>query len=241
MMNFNFPKTVHFLSSPKNIEGGFSEGNYENFNLATYTGDNLEVVKKNRQLLIEKFKLPNEPKYLEQIHSDNCVIADEITGVVQADASITRKKGVVCCVLTADCLPIFACDKQGTIVGVCHAGWQGILNGVIESFIQKMATNPKNILISFGVAIGAKSLELGEEIYQKFINKDENYQNAFSKNKQKENKYFLDIYKVATIILKQQKVENISGGEKCSMTGNYFSFRRQGVNSGRHAHLIWLE
>jgi YfiH family protein len=244
-MNFDFPKKVRFISTPKVIEGGHSLGQYENFNLATHTNDNLENVKKNRLLLIEKFNLPNAPKYLEQIHSDTCVTfdkVDELTNIVQADAAITKKKGVVCCVLTADCLPIFACDKQGTTVGVCHAGWQGILNGVIESFIKKMAINANDTLVSFGVAIGPKSLELGEDVYLQFIKKDKSFQKAFQKSKQKLDKYYLDIYKVAMIILNQQGIKNIKEGGLCSVKNkDYFSYRRQGVNSGRHAHLIWLE
>jgi YfiH family protein len=241
-MNFDFPKNVRFLSTPKVIEGGYSLGQYDNFNLATHTNDDLENVKKNRLLLIERFNLPNPPKYLEQIHSDTCVRVDKLTSIVQADAGITKKKGVVCCVLTADCLPIFACDKQGTIVGVCHAGWQGILNGVIESFIKKMAVNANDILISFGVAIGSESLELGEDVYLQFINKNKSFQNSFQKSEKKSNKYYLDIYKVATIILNQQGVKNIKEGGLCSVKNNdYFSYRRQGINSGRHAHLIWLE
>ncbi|SFV54742.1 COG1496: Uncharacterized conserved protein [hydrothermal vent metagenome] len=234
--NSVFPNNVLFFSTPKIIDGGFSTGEYDNFNLAVHTNDNLDNVINNRQLLIDKYNLPNEPKWLNQIHSDNCVIADELETIQDADASITRKDGIVCAVLTADCLPIFATDKIGGIVGVCHAGWQGILNGVIENFIEKMQVQPENILIHFGVAIGQQSLELNEDIYQQFIKKNDNYQVAFM---QKNNKYYLDIYQIATLILNSKGVKKISGGGLDTKTGDYFSYRRQGANSGRHAHLIW--
>jgi YfiH family protein len=213
-----------------------SQYGYENFNLATHVGDEAQAVAHNRTLLIKQFDLPSEPKYLEQIHSNICLQASSNKCV--GDAVVTQDKGVVCAVMTADCLPIFACNTLGTQVGVAHAGWKGIVNGVIESFIKQFDSD--DLLIHFGPAISPAAFEVGEEVYQQFIDKDIKLAQTFvAKGK----KYQLDIYQAAKIILNGLGVKSISGGGECTYTqqDKYFSYRRDGVNSGRMAHLIWIE
>jgi YfiH family protein len=209
---------------------------YDNFNLALHVGDNAIQVKNNRELLLKKYNLPSMPKYLEQIHSNICLQASSSDCV--GDAIVTTEKGVVCAVMTADCLPIFVCDTLGTQVGVAHAGWKGILNGVIESFIDSFES--KNLLVHFGPAISQAAFEVGGEVYQQFIDKDTKLDSAFVA---KGDKYHLDIYQAARIILNGLGVKSISGGDQCTYTqqDQYFSYRRDGAESGRMAHLIWIE
>jgi len=233
-----FPKNIRFISTPMQIDGGFSKGLYSNFNLATHTGDVIDDVYKNRELLKKAYNLPSEVKWLNQIHSDICLVADDIDGLEDGDSSITKTTNTICAILTADCLPIFASDNEGKIVGICHAGWQGILAGVIEAFVLKMNVKPQDMIILFGTAIGENALELGEDIYLKFLSKDKNFIEAFT---QKDDKYFLNIYKIATIILNQLIIENIHQNQNCTYNGNYFSYRRDGAYTGRNAHLIWIE
>lgn len=132
-----------------------SIGNYGNFNLATHTGDISDAVIHNRKLLMTHFDLPSAPKWLNQTHSNICL--DAQSNDCEADAVITREEGVVCVVMTADCLPIFAANQSGTQIGIAHAGWQRILNGVIESFITQF--DERDLLIHFGVAISSKNLK----------------------------------------------------------------------------------
>ncbi|RUM82087.1 MAG: peptidoglycan editing factor PgeF [Candidatus Thioglobus sp.] len=213
-----------------------SQYGYENFNLAAHVGDDIKAVERNRTLLIKQFNLPSEPQYLEQIHSNICLQVP--SDVCVGDAVVTQDKGVVCAVMTADCLPIFASDTLATQVGVAHAGWKGIVNGVIESFIDSFES--KNLLVHFGPAISPAAFEVGEEVYQQFIDKDIKLAQAFVA---KGNKYQLDIYQAARVVLNGLGVKSISGGDECTYTqqDKYFSYRRDGVNSGRMAHLIWIE
>ncbi|WXU00660.1 MAG: Polyphenol oxidase [Catillopecten margaritatus gill symbiont] len=235
MTQFLFPNNVKFLSTLRYLEGGVSVEGYGNFNLATHTGDNLDAVTHNRALLLQHFNLPGVPKWLNQTHSDICV--DAQSHDCEGDAMVTCEKNVVCAVVTADCLPIFASNKAGTQVGVAHAGWQGILNGVIESFVQSF--DDRDLLIHFGPAISAKNLEVGVEVFEQFVAKDEKLGKAFIP---KGEKYYLDIYQVACIILNGLGVRLITGGDKCTVdqSNKYFSYRRDGANSGRMAHLIWI-
>lgn len=232
----SFPSNVQLISTTRFTEAGASEFGYGNFNLATHVGDEAQAVAHNRTLLIKQFDLPSAPKYLEQVHSNICLQATSAECV--GDAVVTQDKGVVCAVMTADCLPIFACDTLGAQVGVAHAGWKGMVNGVIESFVDQFESS--DLLVHFGPAISQAAFEVGEEAYQQFIDKDAKLNQAFIT---KGDKYQLDIYQAAMIVLDGLGVKSISGGDECTYTqqDKYFSYRRDGANSGRMINLIYLK
>ncbi len=231
-----FPKNVKYLTTPRYLSGGASTGNYANFNLATYTGDDKNAVNANRALLKQHFNLPIEPKWITQTHSHICLDASSSECV--GDAVVTTKKHTPCAIMTADCLPIFAANTTATKVGIAHAGWQGILNGVIESFISQFKAG--DLQIHFGAAISQPNLIIDTQIYTQFINKNPKLANAFTSE---DGKYQLNIYQAAQIILNNLGVKSITGGGECTFAqaNKYFSYRRDGAKSGRMAHLIWLE
>jgi len=237
---FGFPDNVQMVSTmrylDKPVENFSAENGYADFNLAMHVDDNSQTVARNRQQLIHAYSLPSEPKWLEQTHSNICLEASSAECI--GDAVITKEKGVVCAVLTADCLPIFISNQYGTQVGVVHAGWKGVLNGVIESTIAKFSDT--NLLAHFGPAISQAAFTVGDEIYQQFAGKDAQLKDAFIK---KSDKHQLDIYQAARIILKDLGVESITGGDECTFAqkSEYFSYRRDGFKSGRMAHLIWIK
>ena len=237
----NFPGNVQLISTTRYFNGsgktcsGKKIG-YADFNLAIHVGDNPQTVVRNRAQLIQQFNLPAEPKYLEQVHSNICLDASSAECV--GDAVITKEKGVVCAVLTADCLPIFISNHSGTQVGVAHAGWKGVLNGIIEATIAKF--NQQDLLVHFGPAISQENFEVGQDVFDQFVNKSQTLEKAFIPFK---DKYKLNIYQAASIILNDLGVKNISGGDQCTFAqaDQYFSYRRDGAQSGRMAHLIWME
>ncbi|MEJ6659566.1 MAG: peptidoglycan editing factor PgeF [Candidatus Thioglobus sp.] len=231
--NVQVVSTMRYLDKP--VENFLAENGYADFNLAMHVNDNSQTVARNRAQLIQAYSLPNEPKWLEQTHSNICLEASSAECI--GDAVITQEKGVVCAVLTADCLPIFISNQYGTQVGVVHAGWKGVLNGVIESTIAKFSD--ANLLAYFGPAISQTAFTVGDDVYQQFIAKDVKLKDAFI---QKGDKHQLDIYQAARIILKDLGVESITGGDECTFKqkDKYFSYRRDGEKSGRMAHLIWI-
>ena len=237
---FGFPNNVQVVSTmrylDKSVENFSAENGYADFNLAMHVDDNSQTVARNRAQLIQAYSLPSEPKWLEQTHSNICLEASSAECI--GDAVITKEKGVVCAVLTADCLPIFISNQYGTQVGVVHAGWKGVLNGIIESTIAKFSST--NLLAHFGPAISQAAFTVGDEIYQQFAGKDAQLKDAFI---QKGDKHQLDIYQAARIILKDLGVESITGGDECTFAqkDEYFSYRRDGFKSGRMAHLIWIK
>jgi len=234
-----FPANVKFLSTPRYSENGASNDNYRNFNLANHVGDEQGAVLSNRRLLIEHYNLPSEPKWLDQCHSNFCANVDSSYSH-KADASISHTPGVVCAVLTADCLPVFLCKKDGSAVGIAHAGWRGLLGGVIESTIKTLNANKGELLAHLGPAISQRAFEVGADVRELFVDKNVSFENAFIKSG---DKYMLDLYAAARIVLTAQGVESITGGSDCTYSEkqSYFSYRRDGEKSGRMAHLIWME
>ena len=234
-----FPTNVQFLSTSRFIENGASNHNYKNFNLANHVGDEPNSVLANRQLLVNHYNLPAEPKWLDQCHSNVCVNVD-LPYLLKADASMSQTPGVVCGVLTADCLPVFLCKKDGQAVGVVHAGWRGLLGGVIESTIKALDANKGEILAHLGAGISQNAFEVGAEVREAFVDSNADFESAFIRHN---NKYRFDLYAAARIVLSAYGIESITGGTHCTYSekNRYFSYRRDGQGSGRMAHLIWME
>ncbi|WP_416678944.1 peptidoglycan editing factor PgeF [Candidatus Pseudothioglobus sp. Uisw_016] len=238
-MNF-FPKNIKLLSTPRLLEGGSSKGNFDNFNLALHVDDKQGAVLANRDLLLSHYNLPSKPIWINQTHSKKSVNADSISSIVDADASYSKKSGTVCGVLTADCLPIFICNKEGTAVGIAHAGWRGLVDGIIESLMESFDCNGEDLLVHLGPAISQFSFEVGGEVKSQYISKNKNFEKCFTCLN---NNYYLDLYEAARVVLKSFGVSSISGGDRCTYneSDDYFSYRRDGKYSGRMAHLIWME
>lgn len=245
---------AEFIDAPSNVKayttlitGGFSSGGYGEYNLASHVGDDASSVEKNRSKLIRDLMLPVAPIWLNQVHANNVISLSENNKVnsiknnaLHADASVTVGKGVVCAVMTADCLPVFFCNRFGTEVAVAHAGWRGLHTGIISNTLNMMESAVENISVYLGPAIGPKAFEVGEDVRKKFVNKDKMNGAAFVETSK--NHYLCDIYALARIELKTAGVRLVSGGDFCTFTDTkrFFSYRRQ-QKTGRMANLIWLE
>ena len=194
----HFPNNVKILSSKRYIYGGKSSGNFDNFNLALHVNDSRVNVIENRKTLKVQFDLPSDPVWINQTHSSTCIDAALIKKLVDADASYTSKVGIVCAVLTADCLPIFVSNKDGTMVGIAHAGWRGLVSGIIENLIKSFSSDGDNLVVHLGPAISKKCFEVGDEVKSLYLSKNINFERSFTRNK---NKNYLDLYDAARVIL----------------------------------------
>ena len=235
-----FPNNVCYISTERYIEGGKSSDNFANFNLAIHGNDNNVSVSENRSILREYYGLPSDPVWINQTHSPICVDASSTKRIVEADASFTINPGVVCAILTADCLPVFVSKKDGSMVGIAHAGWKGLISGVIEKLIESFHCKGRDLVVHLGPAISKHYFEVGVEIKDLYLSKNSNFARSFSFYRYK---YYLDLYDAAKVILESFNITLISGGDRCTFkeSDEFFSYRRDGINSGRMAHLIWLK
>ena len=234
-----FPNNVCYISTERYIEGGKSSDNFANFNLAIHGNDNNVSVSENRSILREYYGLPSNPSWISQTHSSICVDASSLKKIVEADASYSFKPGVVCAILTADCLPVFVSKKDGSMVGIAHAGWKGLISGVIENLIESFHCKGRDLVVHLGPAISKHYFEVGVEIKDLYLSKNSNFARSFSFYR---DKYYLDLYDAAKVILETLNITVISGGGRCTFkeSDEFFSYRRDGINSGRMAHLIWI-
>ena len=229
------PAGVHALQTLRG--GGCSEAPWNSFNLGDHVGDLPEHVQSNRAALRQL--LPSEPLWLQQVHGIVTVNAENCPILSTADASFTRKTNQVCAVMTADCLPVLFCDRAGSVVAAAHAGWRGLLDGVLEQTIASMGVAPSEILAWLGPAIGPTCFEVGDEVKAAFVARSADATKAFAAHAP--GKWLADIYQLARQRLIQLGVAEISGGDACTFSApeRYFSYRRDGV-TGRMASLIWL-
>ncbi|HBV0864214.1 TPA: peptidoglycan editing factor PgeF, partial [Klebsiella pneumoniae] len=140
--------------------GGVSLPPYDSLNLGAHCGDNLQDVEENRRRMFAAGGLPSYPVWLEQVHGTEVLTLDG--GPYQskrADASYSRTPGTVCAVMTADCLPVLFCNRDGTEVAAAHAGWRGLCEGVLEATVARFADKAENIMAWLGPAIGPQAVE----------------------------------------------------------------------------------
>ena len=230
------PANVKALQTTRH--GGISSAPYDSLNLGDHVGDAPLAVERNRILL--NTLLPSEPVWLEQVHGTDVVNADMTDCLPQADACIARHRAAVCVVMTADCLPLLLCDKQGSVVGAAHAGWRGLAAGIIEATVQAMNVAPQNLLAWMGPAISQEAFEVGEEVRALFV--DANPQAAAAFIPGQPGKWLADIYMLAHLRLKALGITQIYGGNYCTYheSEKFFSYRRDGV-TGRMGTFIWLK
>lgn len=220
--------------------GGVSEGPFASLNLGAHVGDDANAVAENRRLLRQALRLPAEPKWLNQVHGTKVAIAsDAATSAPSADASVAFSDGAVCAVLTADCLPVLFCDRAGTRVGAAHAGWRGLVGGVLAETIKALDVPPSELLAWLGPAIEQDAFEVGSEVLEQFVARDPTNAAAFQTNAR--GRWQADIYKLARNELARLGVTSVHGGGFTCFADSehFFSYRRE-QRTGRMATLVWL-
>lgn len=237
------PANVRALSTMRS--GGVSLGPFGDasgqggLNLGLHVGDDAAAVQENRAILTAQ--CPAAPVWISQVHGINVVDAGKVEGIAEADASFTTQAGVVCVVQTADCLPVLFADVEGRVVGAAHAGWRGLLGGVLEQTVAAMRDAGAGELLAWlGPAIGPQQFEVGAEVRQAFTERDAQAAAAFRPIGAQPGKYLADIYTLARQRLGNAGGVHCFGGYNCTVTeiANFYSYRRD-KTTGRMASLIW--
>ena len=243
---YDFGQDVVAFSTTR--QGGYSEGNYGQFNINRYCGDSAETIRQNRQALCQLLQIDDRHLLMpHQVHLTEVAVIDEsflclddnerqqrLEGI---DAIMTDRKGVCIGVSTADCIPVLLYDSIHHAVCAIHAGWRGTVSRIVEQSIKAMTatygTNPADVVAQIGPGISLDSFEVGDEVY-----------NAFAQARfdmisisQKQDKWHIDLPTCNKLQLMTMgvKPENISVSDICTYKSHdtFFSARRLGINSGR--------
>lgn len=192
-----------------------------------------EDILKNRKEYFSKFNIKENNVVSGGIaHGVNVKCVDEKNGgeyILDTDALITNTSNLFLSVTVADCLPVFFFDPVTRSVGIAHAGWRGLVGGIIEKTILEMKNNfnsrPEDISVIIGPHIQACCFEVGEEVSREFDTR------AVTR---KDNKIFVDLGKEAELRLIESRtlptgrqVKNIEISSECTFESDkYFSARR---------------
>ncbi|MFT5419512.1 MAG: YfiH family protein [Candidatus Endobugula sp.] len=243
---------IHYLDwpAPNNVNacytlrmGGQSLAPYSSFNLGDHVGDTDTSVIANRQQLAHAIGQRQIP-WLQQVHSTKVIELPLIRPFTksdwQADACFSRQTGQVCCIMTADCLPVFFCDPQGHQVAIAHAGWRGLLDGVLENTLAHF-DDGQQVMAYLGPAISQQAFIVGDEVRVAFVQKNPSFAQYFIPSIEP-SKWMGDLYGLARATLNHEGVSAIYGAKHCTYSEPdfFFSYRREGV-TGRMANLIWLD
>ncbi|HJW47759.1 MAG TPA: peptidoglycan editing factor PgeF [Lysobacter sp.] len=258
------PKSVHAFTTLRHGLG-VSQAPFDSLNLGLRAGDDQDAVLRNRELLVEHAGLPTAPNWLRQVHGTEVWrfegdTAEHAAGTgrvhvdmagrnanadgdgPQGDASVTSTRGTVLAILTADCMPVLFCAKDGSEVAAAHAGWRGLAAGVLESTVAAMRTPSGQLIAWLGPAAGPRHYEIGVEVYDAFVAQDWPAGAAFTSTRP--HHWKVDLYALARRRLERagMAANDIHGGDLCTISDpqRFYSHRRD-QRSGRMASLIWLQ
>lgn len=252
--NWQAPDNVKAFTSTR--LNGYSKSPYGSLNVGDHVGDEPQIVEKNRAKLINEVehifdvnvdvlsesrsKLESKPQFvprwLNQAHTTFISTDEKPINCSPCDGQFTRTKELVCTIMTADCLPVFICNKAGTEIALVHAGWRGLANGIVESALQLFSDKSNDLLVYCGPAITQKNFEIGMEVKEQLGGSDSLYAN----NSQKKDYCYADL-----IGLLEERVARL--GAQFTHSGlctyadekRFYSYRREGI-TGRMVSMLWL-
>jgi YfiH family protein len=184
----------------------------------------------------------------KQVHGTEIVDANRmsVSGAYESDAIYTSNKEVIG-VVTADCLPILICARDGAVVMAIHAGWRGMSQGILLRCIValKRQTEAKNLLIAIGPCIGPANYEVGPEVIAAFKDGPLDFSEAELAAiliKGKDDRWHLDLAVAGCLTMAKNGVpaENVGVVRSCTYANSTFwhSYRRDGKKAGRN--LTWI-
>ncbi|MCT8764497.1 peptidoglycan editing factor PgeF [Glaesserella parasuis] len=235
---WSVPDFVHAFTTTR--EGGVSQAPFDSLNLGDHVTDDPQSVQTNREILQEQGNLPHFPLYLTQTHSTRVLRLPYEQNDIEADAVYTNQANQVCLVMTADCLPVLFCSKDGKEIAAAHAGWRGLCDGVLEATVAEFECKPENICVWLGPAIGPTAFQVGEDVIEQFCAFDPQAREAFVADEYMSGKFLGNLYQIARQRLNKLGITEIAGGDYCTYCDaeQFFSYRRDKV-TGRMATLIW--
>ncbi len=225
----DWPAPAGVVAGTSLRSGGVSVGRYSSLNLGAYVGDASDSVAENRRRFLEACDLPQEPVWLSQVHGTGVIIdPPENADSPRADAVLGRNAATVCAVLTADCLPVLFASQDDREVAAAHAGWRGLLSGVLEATLAVMISPPDRILAWLGPAISQASFEVGPEVREQFCDRDAAAAMHFAENSR--GRWQADLYGLARQRLRLAGLQQVYGGGYCTYADphRFFSYRRDG-------------
>jgi polyphenol oxidase len=252
--------------------GGVSRAPYQSLNIGSAVGDDPAAVAENRARVAAVMRA--RPVWLRQVHGARVLRvgavdvarspldadadiagaarldADaDIAGAARldADAAWTNEPGIACTAQVADCLPVLFATLDGCGVAAAHAGWRGLVAGVLEATLAALCKGtgraPHEVAVWLGPCIGPREFEVGADVLAAFgastVSPD--VQRFVSRPRADgAPRWLANLPQLARDRLRAAGVEHLAGSDACTVedASRYFSFRRDGV-TGRMVAAVW--
>jgi len=213
------------INNPKNILSS-------DYGLNQESGEERIIALANRKRLVSDIGA-SRIQWMDQVHGNTVIKVDQTseTDLPEADACWTKQVGVGLAVLTADCLPVVIVSKKGDWLGVAHAGWRGLANGVLAELIHRADVEPAQLESWIGPGISKRRYEVGKEVWSVF--EDIHSSSVGLKTGGSRNKRLLDISSIAASQLLANGVRRVYQSGICTYDDpRFFSVRKNNNSSG---------
>lgn len=213
--------------------GGVSSGVYASLNLGDHVGDDAAAVSENRQRLAATLGLggPDRFVWLHQVHGPDIAVVDGPPDEPpSADGAVTTRPGVPLVVLTADCAPVALASDDA--VAVVHAGWVGLLAGVVAAAVRALRAAGHGPVRAFvGPCISPDRYEFGAADLARLVARFGPSVAASTS----EGRSALDLAEGVRVALAEEGIDDIETAGRCTASSpGLFSHRRDRV-TGRQA------
>ncbi len=246
ILQFDHISTLHGITTRK---GGISKDGFESLNLSFYSDDSEENINENYKIFFDALNIDkNKTVLTHQTHSDNIVKIESVNQFKiyeDTDGFITDVSGITLMTFYADCTPLYFYDPVKKVVGIAHSGWKGTEQKIgvkmIDIFVDEFESQVENILVGIGPNISPRAYEVDNDFLENFQDKEffENYIHKIDE------KIFFDMVKSNRDMLLNRGIlkDNIELSGHCTYNESrlFFSYRRQGMESGRMSGFIRLD
>jgi YfiH family protein len=222
--------------------GGVSKGPYESLNFSVTVGDAPKNVSQNLALAAESLGVEAERIFfLSQVHGATARTLDgtqalETVRTVEGDALSSRIGDLACSVRTADCVPLLLADRRSGAVTAVHAGWRGVVRGVVEAgiaSIRSLSGPNAELVVAIGPHIRQGAFEVSEDVARE-LEDSSPVAGVVDWTRKKPHVSLVRIVraKLDALGIPDAAIDDVGG---CTLTeaDRFFSFRRDGRVSGR--------
>lgn len=224
--------------------GGVSKEPFASWNLADHVGDKPGAVQENRQLLSTLLPANTKLHWLQQIHSAD-IHQPKSEGEVlystvpEGDAWYCDHTKSACCILTADCLPVLICDRQGNQVAAVHAGWRGVANHLLAKVLMRFSGPADQLLVWIGPGISAAHFRVGNDVRDTLLQSMRAPLTECHRTAAEQGFSYVDLVSIVRAQCHELGVPEVYGGKYCSFSDaeHYYSYRRD-TTTGRNVSLI---
>ncbi len=177
-------------------------------------------------------------QYMDQVHGNKLekIFSHSSLPIDETDSLFSSTSNLALGVLTADCLPIALSKKDGSEFAMLHAGWKGLLSGVIESTLTSFTKDCSDVSAWIGPSISQKNYEVGNDLYESFVKKDDESESNFKEKGY--DKWLFSLHGEAKRILGKYNI-NVDLSSVCTFESeSLFSYRRDHTEN-RILSIIW--